>query len=327
MREISTLEFLRAHEHRESQPRPPTPPASSRSKPPAAMAPVAVGTERAAPRNACTLPPGNRHATELMPAIRDLTAQHGWRPEQIDELYLSLGPGSFTGLRIAVAIARALQQAIGCRLVGVPTLDVIAANAPTSFAIVVPILDAKPQPGLFRALPAQPRRPVAPDRTRARRPRRLPRRFRNPRQAHRRARRGRRLPPGRHRKRRGGVSGHSGDRKRALAAHCQNRLSPRSEAGRWRSVRGSGHPAADLHPAGGGGRGLAEEARVGGVKGAGCQDVDCQGGGGVGNLLLSPYGMVVYRAFLAMIASCSCHHVVSNSNQALWWNRRSVVDC
>ncbi len=90
-----------------------------------------------------TLPPGNRHATELMPAIRDLTAQHGWRPEQIDELYLSLGPGSFTGLRIAVAIARALHQAIGCRLVGVPTLDVIAENAPASFAIVVPILDAK----------------------------------------------------------------------------------------------------------------------------------------------------------------------------------------
>ncbi len=90
-----------------------------------------------------TLPAGNRHATELMPAIRDLTAQHGWRPEQIDELYLSLGPGSFTGLRIAVAIARALHQAIGCRLVGVPTLDVIAENAPMSFAVVVPILDAK----------------------------------------------------------------------------------------------------------------------------------------------------------------------------------------
>ncbi len=84
-----------------------------------------------------------RHAVELMPAIRDLTREQGWRPEQIEHLYLSLGPGSFTGLRIAVAIARALHQAIGCKLIGVPSLDVIAQNAPQEFGIVIPILDAK----------------------------------------------------------------------------------------------------------------------------------------------------------------------------------------
>ena len=84
-----------------------------------------------------------RHAVELMPAIRDLTRGQGWRPDQIEHLYLSLGPGSFTGLRIAVAIARALHQATGCKLIGVPSLDVIAQNAPAEFRIVIPILDAK----------------------------------------------------------------------------------------------------------------------------------------------------------------------------------------
>src|ERR1041384_5041989 len=87
--------------------------------------------------------PTARHASELMPAIRDLTREQGWTSAQIDHFYLSLGPGSFTGLRIAVAIARAMAQATGVKLVGVPSLDVIAQNAPADCDIVLPVLDAK----------------------------------------------------------------------------------------------------------------------------------------------------------------------------------------
>lgn len=84
-----------------------------------------------------------RHAIELMPAVRELTRAQRWSSGEIDHVYLSLGPGSFTGLRIAVAIARALHQATGCKLVGVPSLEVMAQNAPAEFDWVVPILDAK----------------------------------------------------------------------------------------------------------------------------------------------------------------------------------------
>ncbi len=101
---------------------------------------VARGSELLAQRE---LPATMRHAVELMPAVRDLTQSQGWKPNEIDHLYLSLGPGSFTGLRIAVAIARALHQATGCKLIGVPSLAVIAQNAPVEFQIVLPILDAK----------------------------------------------------------------------------------------------------------------------------------------------------------------------------------------
>ena len=101
---------------------------------------IALGPTLLAQRE---LPAAMRHAAELMPAIRDLTRQQGWAPNQIDHVYLSLGPGSFTGLRIAVAIARALHQASGCRLVGVPSLEVIGQNAPPDFAIALPLLDAK----------------------------------------------------------------------------------------------------------------------------------------------------------------------------------------
>ena len=89
------------------------------------------------------LSPSARHAVELMPAIEELTRAQGWAPADIQHVYLSLGPGSFTGLRIAVAVARAMAQAAGCRIVGVPSLEVIAHNAPPEFAMVLPILDAK----------------------------------------------------------------------------------------------------------------------------------------------------------------------------------------
>ncbi len=84
-----------------------------------------------------------RHAVELMPAIRDLTRQQGWKPRDIQHVYVSAGPGSFTGIRIAVAIARTLQQALGCKLISVPTVDVLAANAPANALHLAVLLDAK----------------------------------------------------------------------------------------------------------------------------------------------------------------------------------------
>jgi tRNA threonylcarbamoyladenosine biosynthesis protein TsaB len=104
---------------------------------------VALGEQLLAERE---LSPALRHAVELMPAVQQMTAAQGWGPDSIAQIYLSLGPGSFTGLRIAVAIARAMAQAIGCKVVGVPSLDVIAENAgrgPAEFGVVVPVLDAK----------------------------------------------------------------------------------------------------------------------------------------------------------------------------------------
>ncbi len=86
---------------------------------------------------------GLRHAVELVPTIRDLTQAQGWKPADIQQVYISIGPGSFTGVRIAVTVARALNQAVGCRLVAVCTVDVLALNAPAEAPHVAVILDAK----------------------------------------------------------------------------------------------------------------------------------------------------------------------------------------
>lgn len=84
-----------------------------------------------------------RHAVELMPGIADLTREQGWKPTDIQQIYVSIGPGSFTGVRIAIAVARAISQSTGARLIAVPTLDVLAANAPADTTNLAVILDAK----------------------------------------------------------------------------------------------------------------------------------------------------------------------------------------
>lgn len=90
-----------------------------------------------------TLSGAMRHAAELMPALSDLCATHGVRPRDIAQIYVSAGPGSFTGLRVAFAAARAIAQATGCSLLAVPTLDVLACNAPAEAGSLAVVLDAK----------------------------------------------------------------------------------------------------------------------------------------------------------------------------------------
>ena len=71
-----------------------------------------------------------RHAVELMPAIDAMCREHDIGPREIGEVYLSIGPGSFTGLRIAVTTGKMLARSVGAKLVAVPTLDVVVENAP-----------------------------------------------------------------------------------------------------------------------------------------------------------------------------------------------------
>jgi tRNA threonylcarbamoyladenosine biosynthesis protein TsaB len=69
-----------------------------------------------------------KHSAEIFPAIRDLLERFGLSPNQIEQIYISGGPGSFTGLRIATTIAKIMQLAQSTKIVSVDTLDVIAAN-------------------------------------------------------------------------------------------------------------------------------------------------------------------------------------------------------
>jgi len=69
-----------------------------------------------------------RHSAEIFPAIRALLSQFNFHTSQIQHIYISGGPGSFTGLRIATTIAKIMQLAQAVKIVTVDTLDVVAAN-------------------------------------------------------------------------------------------------------------------------------------------------------------------------------------------------------
>jgi tRNA threonylcarbamoyladenosine biosynthesis protein TsaB len=69
-----------------------------------------------------------RHSAEIFPAIVGLLKQFDKKPNQIAQVYISIGPGSFTGLRIAVTLAKTMALANGAKIVAVDTLDCIAAN-------------------------------------------------------------------------------------------------------------------------------------------------------------------------------------------------------
>ncbi len=72
----------------------------------------------------------SRHATHLVTQLRELLAAAGLAAGDIDEVYVSAGPGSFTGLRVGITVARTLGQTVSSlRCVSVPTDLAVADGA------------------------------------------------------------------------------------------------------------------------------------------------------------------------------------------------------
>lgn len=83
-----------------------------------------------------------RHAQTLVSEVQALLRQHEIKPAQIDIVATSIGPGSFTGLRVGVVFAKTFCFATGCRLVAVDTLLAAAAAAPDDVTEVSAVADA-----------------------------------------------------------------------------------------------------------------------------------------------------------------------------------------
>ncbi|MHC4739042.1 MAG: tRNA (adenosine(37)-N6)-threonylcarbamoyltransferase complex dimerization subunit type 1 TsaB [Planctomycetota bacterium] len=91
-----------------------------------------------------------KHCAEVFPAVCSLLNRFDRKPKEIKHIYISAGPGSFTGLRIAATMAKTMHLANKVKIVAVDTLDVIAENATDyikendkSLDTIATILDAK----------------------------------------------------------------------------------------------------------------------------------------------------------------------------------------
>ena len=73
-----------------------------------------------------------RHTVELAPAISELLRRCGLSTDDIRALGVALGPGSFTSLRVGLSLVKGLAIARGLPLIGIPTLDILAAAQPLS---------------------------------------------------------------------------------------------------------------------------------------------------------------------------------------------------
>jgi tRNA threonylcarbamoyladenosine biosynthesis protein TsaB len=91
------------------------------------------------------LPPSQRSAQTLLPAVAELLKSCHWQPTDIDLVCVTMGPGSFTGLRIGVTAAKTLAFAVGTPLVGVHTLAALAASVPNPSGRLWTIMDAQRQ--------------------------------------------------------------------------------------------------------------------------------------------------------------------------------------
>ncbi len=83
------------------------------------------------------------HSSLLIPMIDRMLKKAGLRLKDIDGFVISIGPGSFTGLRIGVVTVKGLAYALKKPIVTVPTLDAIAHNVTDFRGLICPVLDAK----------------------------------------------------------------------------------------------------------------------------------------------------------------------------------------
>ena len=86
---------------------------------------------------------GLTHSEGLMPQMDQMFARTGIKKENTDRIAVSIGPGSFTGLRIGLAAAEAMAYAWQCGICGVNTLEAMAYNIPVEGVVLAPVLDAQ----------------------------------------------------------------------------------------------------------------------------------------------------------------------------------------
>jgi tRNA threonylcarbamoyladenosine biosynthesis protein TsaB len=84
----------------------------------------------------------NHHTVELAPAVDTLLKRSAIKPADLQALAVALGPGSFTSLRIGLALVKGMALVLRLPLVGIPTLDILSAAQPLADLPMAAVLQA-----------------------------------------------------------------------------------------------------------------------------------------------------------------------------------------
>ncbi|GEN57752.1 tRNA (adenosine(37)-N6)-threonylcarbamoyltransferase complex dimerization subunit type 1 TsaB [Halolactibacillus alkaliphilus] len=85
----------------------------------------------------------NKHSTRLMPAIDRIMKEAKVKPEQLTKIIVGIGPGSYTGIRIALSTAKTMAWTLNIPVVGVSSLKALCLSAIMSEGYVCSFLDAR----------------------------------------------------------------------------------------------------------------------------------------------------------------------------------------
>ena len=85
------------------------------------------------------------HGKLLVPALDRLLKEAHWRKDEIELVAVDIGPGSYTGLRVGLAITKTISYALKTKIAGVASLDVLVRNIPKDdhHKYICPIIDAR----------------------------------------------------------------------------------------------------------------------------------------------------------------------------------------
>ena len=90
------------------------------------------------------------HSNIVMPIIDNLFKISNLNINDIDKIAVAIGPGSFTGVRIALGLAKALAMALNKPLIAVNELDILEAIASQSEEEIIPLIDARKERVYFK---------------------------------------------------------------------------------------------------------------------------------------------------------------------------------
>ncbi|MDW4260988.1 tRNA (adenosine(37)-N6)-threonylcarbamoyltransferase complex dimerization subunit type 1 TsaB [Staphylococcus saprophyticus] len=83
------------------------------------------------------------HSVQLMPANANILEESQLDKKELDAIIVAEGPGSYTGLRIGVTVAKTLAYALNTKLYGVSSLKALAATVKEENILIVPVFDAR----------------------------------------------------------------------------------------------------------------------------------------------------------------------------------------